>query len=143
MNERKTEDMVEHRLRKQGYYVSGSGITVEKQSSDNPRIKKLLKLASKAGSGGGQPEFIISSSKYPDFLIIIECKGDPSRHESLKDDRHAEDAGDGALLYASYLSKEYDVLAIGVSGQTEKELKISHYLCLKGKSGNGSAFANK
>jgi type I restriction-modification system DNA methylase subunit len=143
MNERKTEDIVEHRLHKQGYYLSNCGITVEKQASDNPRIKKLLKLASKAGPRGGQPEFIISSSKYPDFLIIIECKADPSKHESSTRDRYAEYAVDGALLYASYLSKDYDVLAIGVSGQTNNELNVSHYLCLRGACGSEAVFANK
>jgi type I restriction enzyme M protein len=140
MNERKTEDIVESRLRKLGYYAADCGITVEKQVSDNPRIKKLLKLASKAGPGGGQPEFIISSSKHPDFLIVIECKADPSKHESLTRDRYAEYAVDGALLYAAYLSREYDVIAIGVSGQTKADYRASHYLFLKGTSGYGAVF---
>ena len=143
MNERKTEDLVEYHLRKQGYYASDCDITVEKQVSDNPRIKKLLKLASKAGLGGGHPEFIITSSKYPDFVIIIECKADTSKHESSTHDMYADYAVDGALLYASYLSKDYDVLAIGVSGQTPRELKISHYLCIRGAIGYGEVFANK
>ena len=40
---------------------------------------------------------------------------------------------DGAKLYSSYLSREYDVLFIGASGQNEKEFKVSHYLQLKGE----------
>ena len=63
MNERKTEDMVEHRLRNHGYYAPGSEIVVEKQQSDITRINKLLANASKSGSGIGKPEFIIHSSK--------------------------------------------------------------------------------
>ena len=46
MNERKTEDMVERRLREHGYYADDSGITVEKQHSDTARINKLLENAS-------------------------------------------------------------------------------------------------
>ena len=51
MNERKTEDMVEHRLRSHGYYTLSSEIVVEKQQSDSARINKLLANASKSGSG--------------------------------------------------------------------------------------------
>ncbi|HJD61878.1 MAG TPA: hypothetical protein LFW14_03310 [Rickettsia endosymbiont of Degeeriella rufa] len=36
------------------------------------------------------------------------------------------------MLYASFLSKEYDVLAIAVSGKDNTSLRISHYLQLKG-----------
>src|SRR5260364_85362 len=47
---------------------------------------------------------------------------------------HFQDyAVDGARLYADYLSKELDVLYIGVSGQTEKGLRISHYIKHHGK----------
>ena len=49
MNERKTEDMVEHRLRNHGYYAPDSEIVVEKQHSDSARINKLLANASKSG----------------------------------------------------------------------------------------------
>lgn len=38
---------------------------------------------------------------------------------------------DGVLLYASYLSKSYDVLAIAVSGTDKNNIKVSHYLHLK------------
>jgi len=49
---------------------------------------------------------------------------------------------DGVLLYASFLSKEYDVLAIGISGQNLKEIKVSHYLCLKGEKKSAPIFGN-
>ena len=45
--------------------------------------------------------------------------------------KHADYAVDGALLYASFLSKEFDVLAIGISGEEEHRFKMSHYLHLK------------
>jgi type I restriction enzyme M protein len=130
-NERKTEAIVRERLTRNGYY-SDITINVEEQTSENPKIKKLLKRASKSGGGAGHPEFIISATEYPDFLIIIECKADPTKHESKTRDRYAEYAVDGVLLYSSHLSKEYDVLAIAVSGQTAKELRISHWLYLRG-----------
>lgn len=130
-NERKTETIVRETLRALRYF-SDSAITVEEQRSDNPRINKLLKSASKSGRGRGSPEFIISSNTFTDFIIIIECKADPSRHESTSRDKYKDYAVDGALLYASYLVKEYDVLAIGVSGETKQKFKTSHYLWLKG-----------
>jgi type I restriction enzyme M protein len=132
MNERKTEDLVELRLRKRGYLRNNSEITIEKQKSDTPRIQKLLETASKRGGGVGKPEFLIHAPSCPEFLIVVECKADHRKHESATLDRYADYAVDGALLYASYLSKDYDVLAIGVSGQDEATYRISHYLHLKG-----------
>ncbi|TKJ43755.1 methyltransferase [candidate division TA06 bacterium B3_TA06] len=129
-NERVTENIVRR------HFNSYSGeCTIEEQKSSNPKIDKLLKNASKKGGGKGYPEFIISGIKgNPDFIIVVECKGDIARHQSSTLDKYGEYAVDGALLYASFLSKEYDVLAIGVSGQNLKELKVTHYLYLKGES---------
>jgi type I restriction enzyme M protein len=141
-NERKTEALVRDALREHGYYDDAS-LAVDEQISDNPRIKKLLKMASKRGLAGGYPEFIICSSTHSDLLIVVECKADPTKHESATHDNYAEYAVDGALLYASYLSKDYDVIAIGVSGQTKKELNVSHYLFLKGSTEFTSVFGPK
>ena len=74
MNERKTEDLVDSRLRREGYYLPGSTLVVEKQKSDAPRIQKLLERASKHGAGVGKPEFLIHSTSQIDFIIVIECK---------------------------------------------------------------------
>lgn len=132
MNERKTEDLVEENLRENGYYNLESGVIVEKQKSDIIRINKLLKNASKRGKGAGKPEFIIHSTSHSNFLIVIECKADPRKHVSKTLDRYSEYAVDGVLLYAAYLSKDFDVMAIAVSGQTKAAMRISHYLHLKG-----------
>ena len=35
-------------------------IIIEEKKSDNPKINKLLRTASKSGTGPGYPEFIIS-----------------------------------------------------------------------------------
>ena len=131
MNERKTEDLIESRLRQLGYFDSINEIHVEKQISDLPRINKLLVNASKSGEGVGKPDFIIRSSRYSDFVFVIECKADPAKHESVMKQKYSEFAVDGVLLYASYLSKDYDVLAVAVSGEEESSLRISHYLHLR------------
>ena len=129
-NERITENIVRNKLRQLGYY-DDENIVIEEQQSKNPRIQKQLKTASKSGTGGGYPEFIISFIDSNDLMIIIECKADTKKHESKERENYKDYAVDGVLLYASYLSKEFDVLAIAVSGQSEKELKISHFLQLK------------
>ena len=126
-NERKTENLVRKHFEK---YVSE--ITMEEQKSDTPRIQKLLRSASKTGTGQGYPDFIIQFNDKPEFIAVIECKPNIQRHESPNRDQYADYAVDGALLYASHLSADFDVLAIGVSGMTEQSLKVSHFLHLKG-----------
>ena len=130
LNERKTESMVRALLRKAGNFDDGD-VRVEEQKSDYPRIDKLLKTASKKGGGAGYPDFILSSKKRSDFLIVIECKADVSKHKSKDLNRYADYAVDGVLLYADFLSNDFDVLAIAVSGQVESKLQISHYLHLR------------
>ena len=51
MSERITEDIVRDILKKNRKKYPK--ITIEEQQSQNPRIKKLLKHASKSGLGGG------------------------------------------------------------------------------------------
>lgn len=131
-NEAKTENLVREALREHGYY-DDIFIAVEEKKSDNPKINKLLKNASKKGGGAG----------YPEFVIVIECKADVLKHISQTMDCYADYAVDGALLYGSFLAKEYDVLALGISGMTPAELRISHYLFLKGTNKYHSIFADK
>jgi len=138
-NERITEDIV-----RKHFNSYSDECTIEEQKSSIPKIDKSLKNASKKGGKKGYPEFIISSLKNnPDFIIVVECKANITKHQSSTLDNYDEYAVDGALLYASFLSKEYDVLAIGVSGQNLKELKVSHYLYLKGEKKAVSIFGNK
>lgn len=137
-NERKTETIVRTHFEKFKDLVS-----IEEQASDNPKIDKLLKTASKKGSGKGKPEFLITFKANSDLLIVIECKADIIKHESATRDKYADFAVDGVLLYASYLAKDFDVLAIAVSGETEKELKISHFLHLKEDKKAVAIFGNR
>jgi type I restriction-modification system DNA methylase subunit len=136
-NERKTESIVRKHFEKY------TGINLEEQKSENPSINKLLKNASKKGDGSGYPEFIISFKHYPDIIIVIECKADFTKHESKNRDKYAEYAVDGVLLYASFLSKEYDVIAIGISGEDKRKLNISHFLHLKGEKSATPVFSDE
>lgn len=131
MIERKTENLVRDTFRKLKYY-DDNAIIVEEQKSDNPRINKLLKNASKKGNGAGYPEFIVTFDDTKDLLIVVECKADIKKHESKNRDKFTEYAVDGVLLYSSYLSKEFNVIAIAVSGQNEEELLVSNFLQLSG-----------
>lgn len=106
-------------------------VVLEEQGSENLKITKLLKNASKKGPGLGRPDFLLTFKNEPDFLVVIECKAETSKHESALRDRHDDYAVDGVLLYASFLAKEFDVLAIAVSGETLASLKVSHFLQLK------------
>lgn len=112
------------------HFEAFDDVLLEEQQSASPRIQKLLKNASKSGTGRGYPDFIGQPSAAPDLLIVIECKASPRMHESDSRARPADYAVDGALLYADYLRKEFDVLAIGVSG-SGKGVRVSHYLHLK------------
>lgn len=136
-NERITEDIV-----RKHFNSCSSECIIEEQKSQDPKIDKLLKNASKKGGGKGFPEFIISIKNNSGFIIVVECKADITKHQSPTLDKYDEYAVDGVLLYASFLSKEYDVLAIGISGQNLKELKVSHYLYLKGEKKSAPIFGN-
>ena len=68
-----------------------------------------------------------------DFLIVVECKDDIKKHESKNRDKFKDYAVDGALLYSQYLSKEYDVLSIAISGNKKNLLRNSFFLQLKGE----------
>ncbi len=137
-NERKTEIIVRNHFSK---FLSD--IEMEEQQSDNAKIDKLLKSASKKGSGRGYPEFLISYKENSDLLIVIECKADVTKHESKTRDKYSDYAVDGVLLYSSYLSKSFDVLAIAVSGETKRNIKISHFLHLKGERKATEIFDDK
>lgn len=131
-NERITENLVRDILRNLKYYDKDE-TSVEEQKSQIEEVKKLLKGASKTGKGGiGAPEFIISTSDTPDFLVIFECKADTSKHQSINLDKPIDFAVDGVLHYSKHLAKSYNVIGVAVSGQTKSSLKISVYIHPKG-----------
>ncbi len=137
-NERKTEKIVRSHFEK-----FDDIIHIDEQTSDNAKINKLLLTASKKGQGRGKPEFIITFKRNADLIIVIECKAETSKHESPNKDKYADFAVDGVLLYSSYLSKDFDVLAIAVSGETKENLRVSHFLHLKNERKSVEVFGDK
>lgn len=131
-NERKTENIVRELLREQGY-CDNENIIIEEQKSDNPKIDKLLRTASKSGVGKGYPEFIVTFVNDPNKIIVIECKASTRYHQSKTKKQYSKYAVDGVLLYSSYLKEEFDVVAIAVSGENRREIRISNFLWLKEK----------
>jgi type I restriction enzyme M protein len=131
MNERVTEDIVREHLKRFGV----AGQRVEEQTSTLPLIRRDLSAASKAGTGAGRPEFIVTFPEdSPNLVIIVECKADTSKHESPTRSLPAEYAVDGVLHYAGFLARHFDVIAIAVSGTNASHMRVSTYRQLKGTS---------
>lgn len=151
-NERNTENLVRDSLRKLGYFSEDNPIVIEEQKSNIEAVRRILRTTSKSGKGGiGAPEFVISSPDNPDFLVVVECKASNKDHispifsndfENIPE-LEAEDAYskrvqrfavDGVLHYAIHLSKEFNIIAVAVSGETKSSLTISTYLVSKGSN---------
>ena len=133
MNEQITEEIVREHFKKDAMF---SSIKLEAQRTRNERINNLLKNASKKGTGkSGRPEFIITVPSLIDFVIIIECKAESRCHrsKSTKKQNPEKYAVDGVLHYSQFLKKEFDVIAIAVSGQNSKQMRVSNFFIKKGK----------
>jgi hypothetical protein len=127
-NERKTENIV------RAHFAADSfpDLILDEQKTDDRRINIALSRASKAGDGAGKPEFIIHAPSAPNFVVLVECKASARDHESPLHDRPKAFAVDGVLHYAQFVSAVRDVVAIAVSGETTRDLRVSTYLHLKG-----------
>ena len=132
MNERITENLFRRFIENDECYWGGI-INVEEQKSKNIKINKLLSNASKSGNGKGYPEFIVTFDYYPDLIMVVECKPDILKHESKTGDKYKDYAVDGVKLYSSFLAKEYDVIAIALSGDDDN-FRLSSFIQLKGTS---------
>lgn len=147
-NERNTENVVREALKRLGY--NKKPVRVEEQKSQIDAVRRLMRSASKAGGGGvGAPEFIVSAPTSPDFLVVIECKAATRDHASgvarrllagdevnESDDEYQRRtqrfAVDGVLHYARHLSKEFNVIAVAVSGESASGSHITTCLHTKG-----------
>ncbi len=131
-NERITEDIVRSHFKDDALFKS---IKWEEQKSAIKRVQELLKGESKGkGKGNGCPEFILSFPTNSSYIIVIECKAKTADHQSTNRDNAVKYAVDGVLHYAKALSKEYNVIAIAVSGQNNTELLVSHFYWKRGAS---------
>ena len=91
----------------------------------------------------GTPDFTVTLDG-ADIIVVIECKGDVNNHslfENVEDyigygfgkpNETEKYAINGALWYASFLKSDYDVIAIGVSGQTRVETLVTSFVWPKG-----------
>lgn len=126
-------------LLKNGYVDEGfenkiKGVYVSAKKSASEDIKKILSTASKKKTGNaGYPEYIIFD-KENNLVIVIENKKDTSKHIYNKslDEKVDEYAVNGSLWYASKLKEEFEVISIGISGTSLKNLQIDTYLWNKG-----------
>lgn len=128
MNEKITEDIVRSHFKSDNLI---NEIKIDEQKPRNERIKELLKNASKRkeGKGVGKPEFIITFPEIIDSLIVIECKSELKDHQGKKNESSNPEkyAVDGVLHYADFLKKDFNVIAIAVSGTKPDEMKISQF----------------
>lgn len=130
-NERLTESIVRDHFKSDPLF---SSVKFEEQKSTNIRIADCLSNASKSGKGKpGKPEFIITfPTQSSDYLIVVECKAKTDKHESPGHDKAKDFAVDGVLHYARFLSSEFNVVAIAVSGESLDTIIVSNFLHKKG-----------
>lgn len=129
-NERTTEEIVRDHFRRYGT----PGQLFEEQTSGVPRVQAALREASKAGTGAGKPEFIVTfPDDAPGLVIVVECKANPKLHQSAAGDKPAMYAVDGVLHYSKHLAKKFDVISIAASGTKAKSLTVSTFRQLKGE----------
>ncbi|GJD39921.1 class I SAM-dependent DNA methyltransferase [Methylobacterium bullatum] len=132
MSERITEDVVREHLKRDPLV---NAIRIEEQKTKVAKAKACLATASKSMSGKpGAPEFVVSFPGLPDEIIVIECKADAKYHESSKQGSPINYAVDGALHYSRFLSREYNVISIAVSGTAKGKIKVSSFLQKKGQN---------
>lgn len=112
-------------------------------------IKDVFAKASKKQTmlGRGTPDFVVVKEK-SNVIVVVECKaeinGVSSKHSMFDNVEEYKLYGygtpteteqyaiNGALYYATFLNQEYDVVAVGVSGQSESELRITSFVLPKG-----------
>lgn len=124
-NERITEDFVRDHFKNDSLF---SVIKVDEQKASITKARRCLAKASKNLTGkSGFPEFIISFPALPDDIIVVKCKADVKFHKSADGKNPASYAVDGALHYSAFLSQEYNVISLAVSGDTVSKLKISSF----------------
>ena len=131
-NERITEGFVRNHFSNDPLLKA---IKIEEQKTTVQKAKKCLSKASKNQTGNiGFPEFIITIPSLPDDIIIVECKADKKFHESKSKDKPVSYAVDGALHYSKFLSSDFNVISLAVSGEEKGKLKISSFYQKQGET---------
>jgi type I restriction-modification system DNA methylase subunit len=135
----KTTDLIVFNQLRLKNYVDGDFNELDKKvkvwakKSSNRKINDILSKSSKKGTGQkGFPEYLIYDEKEK-IVIVIENKKDLNKHfYENADEKVSEYAVNGALWYASFLKEEFNVIAIGISGNKTEELKIDSFAWRKG-----------
>src|SRR5690606_31199183 len=135
----KTTDLIVFNQLRLKNYVDGAFNELDKKvkvwdkKSSNRKINDILSKSSKKGTGQkGFPEYLIYDEKEK-IVIVIENKKDLNKHfYENADEKVSEYAVNGALWYASFLKEEFNVIAIGISGNKTEELKIDSFAWRKG-----------
>ena len=154
-SEETTKGLVADKLKEiDGYPMAQNttvdGITWFKEDSSKGTsydwLKDVFKKASKKQTmrSKGTPDYVVTLDG-SDIIIVIECKGSVDDHSCLDDvedyvkhgyggaDETEKYAINGALWYASFLKSDYDVISIGISGQTEQTARVSSFVWPKGE----------
>ena len=140
-NERLTEEIVRSHFKDDPLF---DVIKLEEQKSRSKRVNELLKSASKSGKEKpGYPEFLITfPSQNTNYIVVVECKADVKFHESKKRNKAKDYAVDGILHYSKFLKEDYDVIAVAVSGESKKELKVSTFHWQKGQKKSSDSISD-
>lgn len=126
------------------------GITWFKEDSykgtSHDWLTDVFKKASKKQTmrSKGTPDFVVTLDE-SDIIVVIECKGSVDDHSLFDNNEEYVEHGyggadetekyaiNGALWYASFLKADYDVVSVGVSGQTISEAKVTSFVWPKGE----------
>lgn len=88
---------------------------------------------SKGGAGKAKPEYIITFHDDIHTIIVVECKNSVKRHCSADLNKPSGYAVDGVLYYAKFLKREYNVIAVAVSGTNKENMKADTYYWQRGQ----------
>ncbi len=128
--------------------IKVDGVTWFKEDSykgtDYNWLWDVFSNASKKQTQGskGTPDFVVVKDN-SNIIILVECKGDIKHHSSLAELNDYKTNGygtpeetmnyaiNGALWYSTFLSNDYDVVAIAVSGQNEFESRATAFVLPK------------
>lgn len=119
--------------------LENANLDLTQQGCDVKEISDALKTASKNLTGKeGYPEYcgVVNSGEYGDFVLVIEDKANLKNHVKKNDKDLIDDSKDaikdyavnGAYHYAKHILENTSYkkcIAFGVSGDSEKSLKIT------------------
>ena len=153
-SEEKTKGLTADRIKAIDDYPTTQDITVngvtwfKEDSYKGTSYDWLTDVFSKASKkqtkrSKGTPDFVITLDN-ADIVIVIECKGEVALHSMFDDvkdyihygygtpDETEKYAINGAIWYASFLKSYYDVVCVGISGQSETEARVTSFVWPKG-----------